>query len=306
MPRRKDLRHLSSIQGLNILEAARFAFCIGRPLNWFVTVHLHQAGVERPRPFVRAFLKHFGDWHRKTTGLPPLYVSVLENPPDVGLHIHMVVHVDPNLKRRFRRVAHDWIMALGADPTSTALKICAVENSSVGSLVTSYLGAIDPRRGIKGLVGYCLKGCAPPFCLRFGLQAIPQGLVNGKRCSVSEALNRSARMRLELCDEERRDFELRCGWWDEQIDPGLARVGVTSNASVKRTRRSTVDTQKRNQRARSPQRPNDPTPLSRAPVSTEVSTNTPIDVDREAPSIGDRAYGAPFVWFRSSVMISKS
>ena len=80
----KISHHLTMDQAHAIIAATDHAFCIGRPLNQFVTIHFNKAGITATHAFVTAFFKLTGDWLRAHAKEPPYYVWVLESEQDTS------------------------------------------------------------------------------------------------------------------------------------------------------------------------------------------------------------------------------
>jgi len=198
--------HLTLNQAHAIIAAADHAFCIGRPLNQFVTIHFNKAGITATHAFVTAFFKLTGDWLRASTKEPPYYVWVLENEQNKGLHLHLLVHVPFGRKGQFKKLANRWLDRLGTNRQADALDIrpvrhsCRMQSAKSVSTIWAYLGHWGgwyQRDGLKGALGYMLKGLSAVNCVAIGIGHQPQGIVTGKRCGFSEALGPTWRKRIE-------------------------------------------------------------------------------------------------------------
>ena len=76
----KPNTHIRVSQALRIIECAGYAFCIGMPLNRFLTIDLPASlSSDLLKPTLGAFLKYASDWLRIATRSPPYYVWSLEN-----------------------------------------------------------------------------------------------------------------------------------------------------------------------------------------------------------------------------------
>jgi hypothetical protein len=193
----KTSRFLTATHADGILAAAGHAFCINRPLNISVTIHLKQAGITTTHAFVTSFFKLLGDWLRTHTAEPPYYVWVLENEPGKGLHLHALVHIPMVRQARFRELARNWLQALGNNPQPNSMFLRCVYHARLFSRSASpssawkYLGhwgQQHDRDGLKGALGYMLKGMNAQHCRTLNIGHDSQGVVAGKRCGFSEAL----------------------------------------------------------------------------------------------------------------------
>lgn len=181
MRSRSDIDHR---QVRNILRAVTFAERQGRPLNLFVTLSLgHSAcSVDRASSvFERLRDNHFTKWlrdmaHRKhePRWLPPLYVWSIENKPGFP-NVHWLVHVPATLRADFERKLCVWLTRL-AGPLDNSQR------------------PIDVRSAPKpiGAAKYLAKGIDPKYAKLYAIDAIPQGLIYGKRAGVSKALGPTA------------------------------------------------------------------------------------------------------------------
>lgn len=209
-------KHLTLNQAHALIAAASHAFCIDRPLSVMITVHFNQAGITRPHAFITAFFKLAGDWLRAKSKESPYYVWVLENAPNKGLHLHALIHVPYALLQKFTETAERWVEKLGSNYRLNATKRKYVDNfkrrqrlfdqkgsgwvAKWADETWHYLGwwgHQNNRHGLKGALGYMLKGLDKCSCDYLGIEHVDEGLVTGKRCGFSESLGRAAKRKLE-------------------------------------------------------------------------------------------------------------
>ena len=174
---------LSRSEALRLRGAAVFAFCDGKLLNRFVSIHLDQIGSPSAQRTLVSFLKRAGDCLRKRSGLTPAYVWVLENPLGGGLHAHVLIHVPAHLRRDFDRLMGGWLVGKGNDVPAGAIHARAVRHSASGAPAELYL-----RHGLLATLRYMLKGIAADEADAFGVVPEAQGVAKGKRSGYSEAL----------------------------------------------------------------------------------------------------------------------
>jgi hypothetical protein len=187
---RKRSLFLTPKQAAMLCDATYRAFCMNRPLNRDVTIHLETAGVKATaHQTLTAFLKHAGDWLRLRTGLSPAYIWVLENGfgddgTSVGLHVHICMHVPDAHWPDFRKMTRRWLRLSGG-----ILNKKVVEAQT---LLSWEHGDVDDflKNGLIGWTEYLLKGLHPDDAASFGVaEPEPQGEVRGKRCGRSESLD---------------------------------------------------------------------------------------------------------------------
>lgn len=167
----------------NIRVAINAAEAMGLPLTHFVTInftHTYCEPIEGVRAFRELRNNRFSKWvtrpRKKATWLPSqaAHVWVVENPDDLT-HVHWVVHIPAGAEAEFERLMPKWLRAVTGGPFADgALDIKPVH---------------DPSR----LALYMLKGAAEGYTTYANILSVPQGKVDGRRCGVAHALNRTAR-----------------------------------------------------------------------------------------------------------------
>jgi len=193
--------YLSRSQSKALFEAGAFAYCCDRPLNQFVTIHLHRAGVDLPQHFISRLLKLFGDWLHRNAQISSYWLWVLENPPATeekcgGLNLHILFHVPFDLIDQFRKRMRVWLKMSGGKRKPGVLNFRSAEHSKPGSDPALYL-----QHGLLGLLRYFAKAIEPQAASDFGIEPKHQGIIFGKRWGHSEALGEQHRW---LPDHSRR------------------------------------------------------------------------------------------------------
>jgi hypothetical protein len=167
----------------NIRVAMNAAEIMNLPLSHFVTINFMHTACE-PDKALQAFRQlrnnRYGKWvtreHKKASWRPAqaAYVWVIENPDDIT-HAHWAVHLPEGAEAEFKRLMPKWLVAVTGGPLSDgALDIIDIDNTS-------------------GLALYMLKGADERYTTFSRIIHEPQGVVDGRRCGVAHALNRSAR-----------------------------------------------------------------------------------------------------------------
>lgn len=192
-----------------MIDAALWAYCMRKPLNRFITIHLASAGLTSdPQSYLTLFMKRTGDWLRYHTDDPPYYVYVFENPQDRGLHLHLLVHVPLGFWKRFCTNAGRWSKEIIVDLDG---------RSRSGVFQNEKLYSLDPREGgevfdylkdLRRVLRYMIKGVEPSgedLIQKLSADLVHgdlawdhplgnQGIVHGKRCGYSEACSRQRRV----------------------------------------------------------------------------------------------------------------
>ncbi len=179
-----------------VIEAAAHAYRLGSPFTHTLTIHLQGMGVTQPHAFITDFFKLFGDSLRGGYG-PACWVWVLETGPGKGLHLHGALHVPPSRWQGLRRRVERWSeQILRSPPPPKAISLRRIDFADKPRSY-DYLGKWwkpgTTRCGLKGWLGYMLKGCDPLFAQKIRIQSSPQGRVANRRSSTSQALGGAAR-----------------------------------------------------------------------------------------------------------------
>lgn len=164
-----------------IVHAALHALRTERPLNRFITIGFEAGGCPvRTIEALGQFLKSGSDWLR-WKGAPVAYVWVIENPPAIDEHAHVLIHVPDNLSAGFTRLQRGWLARTG---TTCWRGIIHTEK------------VMPSHEALTGVLRYVLKGGDAETRKIFGIEDRGrQGHVEGKRCGMSGSLGASARER---------------------------------------------------------------------------------------------------------------
>ena len=186
----KASAYISRKSAQNAFRAFDYAAAVlGTELNLYVVLRLRATAAACEATIFARVLHKFRDWHSRrlkqmgldgTTG--PLYVATFENPNDELPHVNWAVWVHPSLHHEFRRKLLMWLRR-SQQPDVEPF------DYSVEGINADYA---------KHLAKYLVKGIDPLFVDHFHLRKMveehgPQGIVYGKRCLVSLALNTKAR-----------------------------------------------------------------------------------------------------------------
>lgn len=165
-----------------LIEANARALQSGLPFNRFTTVHWESAGVQDDLKATRRLLKSITDWVR-TQGRQTGFVWVRENGHGKGAHVHILLHLPPDLVVAFNARQRGWLKACGAKWRRGALK-----TRSMGRTYQQALGGGPGYlANLAETVDYVLKGADHRTRERFGIRrSEPGGTVVGKRCGVSQ------------------------------------------------------------------------------------------------------------------------
>lgn len=178
---------------------------IGTPLNLFVTINFSLAGFD-PKEATTVFSQlrdgYFGPWMRRPQkgagpAAPPTYVyafenvrdqvPIMEDGPDHNVHVHWSLYVPGQRVVAFMDRLYDWMDTLAAKRGLPRCPDGAIQIDSID----------DERGGSRGIRNYLLKGAHKPVAMHFGAEAVPQGLIHGKRAGTSRNLGNAARRALD-------------------------------------------------------------------------------------------------------------
>ncbi len=171
-----------------LLAANARALQIGLPFNRFTTVHWESAGVADGLKATGRLLKLMGDWLR-SRGRHAAFLWVREDGPGKGAHVHILLHLPPDLIDAFNRRQRGWLAACGARWRGGVLR-----TRSIGRTYQQALsGGQDYLANLAETVDYVLKGADHRARERFGvIRREDGGAVVGKRCGVSQNLGPTA------------------------------------------------------------------------------------------------------------------
>lgn len=161
-----------------------YAMATDRPLNTYVVLHLRDTPAQgAAAAFTRIRHKH-RDWQdrrsKKAGGrLPPIYVCVFEN-PNGQVHVNWTLHVPEAWAGEFERKLRGWVEKVQGPLGPYDLRV----------------GPIEEARA-KRLAKYIFKGTDPLYVPHFHLEEVhaPQGVIWGRRATISRAIGIKARER---------------------------------------------------------------------------------------------------------------
>jgi hypothetical protein len=111
--------HVDGEKAIELVEAARHALIINRPLNLFVTIHFEKAELSpawRAQDAVGEWLKRAGQW-LGLRGIPNTFLWVLEHAVGTGLHAHIMLHCPPEYQKAFKqKTKRSWATKAGMNP----------------------------------------------------------------------------------------------------------------------------------------------------------------------------------------------
>jgi hypothetical protein len=175
-----------------LTEAASFALAIGLGLNRFVTIHWQTAGVSDDLAATGHWLKLAGDWIRSRGG-QLAYLWVRENGANKGAHVHILMHLPPQLVDGFNRRQQGWVKSCGGKRKRNVLY-----SRPIGLNYHHYSSRwIDGRcydANLAETLDYVLKGANEKARIALDIKrAVPGGSIKGKRCGVARNIDRTAR-----------------------------------------------------------------------------------------------------------------
>jgi hypothetical protein len=183
----RQTRYIDRRQATNFLAAIRFAEQQGRPLNILVTFNLDHTTCPPERvsaAFKELRKNRFTRWLGYRAGKrphygPATYVWVIENSGG-DTHVHWAVHIPTPLRAAFRAKLRDWLTDMAG--------VIECEPSAIHA---------EPIYAALVLGRYMMKGIDPRFARMNYVRPVPQGIVCGKRCGISESLGPAARKRAQ-------------------------------------------------------------------------------------------------------------
>ena len=182
---------ISGDAAANLLAAARHAVVIDRPLNRFETIAWGESGVVDAREASVRLLELKRRWFFDQ-GMRWTCVWVREVGDVVGDHLHLALHVPPQLTRAMSARHRLWIATCGGIWTDSTYR-----SRPIGR---DYRHAFDGvRRGARyeddlaRIIQYMLKGVGPIEAATLSLRHEAQGRIVGKRVGASRNLDQLAR-----------------------------------------------------------------------------------------------------------------
>lgn len=190
--RQKASGSLTAEQVTNLNAAAEHADHIGQPFNRMVTINWQQGGIDDLVAATGQFLKLMRDWLRSNNAAFA-FVWVQENGTYVGRHVHLLMHVAPNLVRGVSYRQRGWLKTCGANYRKGMIK-----TSRIGASYAAALSEGHSRRAylnnLVTVIDYILKDVPPDVRRQCGIKAKGNcGWVSGKRCATSQNIGKAAR-----------------------------------------------------------------------------------------------------------------
>lgn len=178
----------------NILAAGVYTLEKHRGLNRFTTIHFEAAGISDPVKATSRLIKLASDWLR-TKGEELSYIWVREAGEGKGDHVHLLWSVPPNLARDFAMRERGWRKLIRAKRRAGAIKSVPIGLNLKHAIHEIQYGE-HYSKALEGLLSYILKAATPKTAKALGLPFSGLGgEVWGKRCGMSENINRAARSR---------------------------------------------------------------------------------------------------------------
>ena len=183
----RKTHHIRSRSASGFFKGAAHAKSHGRPLNLHVTLNMWQTNYPSDHVSVavaricgkftrwlayqsqKAGQQGKGDYGR------PTYQTVIESPKG-NYHLHWLVHVPTDLADAFAACVPRWFS-----------KVCGEAQNPTKAI---HIKRID---SVMALSRYCMKGVDPQHAKRCYVRPINQGVVFGKRVSISRSLGPLAR-----------------------------------------------------------------------------------------------------------------
>ena len=177
----------------NLILAAEHAIRIGKPLNRMLTVHFDAAGISDPVKATGQLLKLMGDWLRcSNTAITAVWVR--EAGSGKGEHVHILLSVPPLILGSFTRMQRGWFKKIGAAWKRGVYKSRPIAGSHKAAF--SEASANLYLQALTGALHYVLKGADAKARAAHGISKWGDGgELWGKRCSTTENIGRTARLR---------------------------------------------------------------------------------------------------------------
>jgi hypothetical protein len=158
-----------------------------------LTVHFDAAGISDPVKATGQLLKLMGDWLRcNNTGLTAVWVR--EAGSAKGEHVHILLSVPPNKIGSFNRMQRGWFKKIGA-----AWRVGVYRTRPIGGshkLAFNQASTDLYQQALTGALHYLLKGADAQARAAYGISKRGDGgELRGKRCSTTQNIGRTARLR---------------------------------------------------------------------------------------------------------------
>lgn len=174
--------HVGHRQAESAFHAVRFANDNGRPFNLLVTVNFTDLGIDpdEASAFFREVRRRVARWYsyerkknRPFGSFDDLYVH--EHPDGGPRHVHWFVRAPDCARHELEAVIRARLQKLTTlDCLGSSLDFTDVEKAG-------------------GVAKYVLKGINPLYARYFHMRAVAQGVIIGRRISISQSVGRTAR-----------------------------------------------------------------------------------------------------------------
>ncbi len=209
--RHRGTASLSLAQVTDLIEASEHAEKIGRPLNWFVTIHFERARLKdgvRSQEAIGTWLRLAGQWLRsKDKAITNTFVWVIEHAIGTGEHVHIMIHCPPAYHVDFKKKAcGSWMAKAGMLPKSKDNSGIVIEkigprgypSASRPDQIQTYQNQLD------GTIRYLIKGLdenigqensegkivvTVPNGRTLAIAPNPSSAIFGRRCSRSQNIS---------------------------------------------------------------------------------------------------------------------
>lgn len=174
--------HLTEQQCRQLIDAVNRAEAAGLPFNRYITILWERAGTHSTlnARITGAFIKRAADWLRPY-GYRLAWAWVQENSVRNGAHVHMLLHVPPELDPLFRVMPLRWVkLALPGSYKRGTIETQRIAGANALPVSTVFYRANRDRK-----VGYMLKGCTATVGASLGLSRRGEAsFITGKRLGV--------------------------------------------------------------------------------------------------------------------------
>lgn len=178
----RQSRYLTERQCRLLIDASDRAIDAGLPFNRFITILWQRCGVDAVNNAAAtgAFIKRVTDWLR-SNGYPLAWAWVQENSRNNGAHVHILMHVPPQLDPLFRTKPLQWVKNIvPGHYVAGVMQSQRIRGAGSRTVVTPLHEANLQRR-----LQYMLKGCDRATGAKLGLPRCGEAsLITGKRLGV--------------------------------------------------------------------------------------------------------------------------
>ncbi|MCR6631404.1 MAG: hypothetical protein NVV74_15905 [Magnetospirillum sp.] len=181
-----------------LIAATAHAFCIGQPLNLYLSINWGRARIRcSAQEATWKYLKLFEDWLRKkerkhkAKPASPAWVLVQEHPPPKGENTHILAHCPLEYVEEFMRRKDAWAENPKIGATFQERGRVVNAQTVIGSFPEYDL--FRYLENLKRTLGYFLKGLNQLQYPGYDIKYENQGVILGKRCGTSQLLTANGR-----------------------------------------------------------------------------------------------------------------